>query len=108
MEADGKQIAKPYPTDVSDEEWGFAVAYLSLMDAKAPQRMYDLREMFTMACAGWRAPEFRGACCRARLRALAGDVGRLALCHIQHAHACPCRTDLRHLNVKLHLCHTTW
>lgn len=24
---------KPYPTDVSDEEWNFAAPYLSLMDA---------------------------------------------------------------------------
>ena len=51
---------KPYPTDVSDEEWSFAAAYLSLMNEDAPQRRYELREMFNalrwMARAGasWR------------------------------------------------------
>ncbi len=37
---------KPYPTDVSDEEWSFAAPYLSLMDQRAPQREHDLREVF--------------------------------------------------------------
>jgi len=37
---------KGYPTDVSDEEWSFAAPYLILMDVSAPQRKYDLREMF--------------------------------------------------------------
>jgi transposase len=37
---------KPYPTDVSDEEWGFVAPYLSLMDEEAPQRRHDLREVF--------------------------------------------------------------
>lgn len=37
---------KPYPTDVSDEEWSFAVPYLTLMDQHAPQREHDLREVF--------------------------------------------------------------
>jgi transposase len=37
---------KPYPTDVSDEEWTFVVPYLSLMSADAPQRRHDLREVF--------------------------------------------------------------
>jgi transposase len=51
---------KPYPTDVSDEEWAFAAPYLTLMDTQAPQRKYDLRLMFNalrwMARAGapWR------------------------------------------------------
>ncbi len=51
---------KPYPTDVTDEEWSFAVAYLTLMNEDAPQRRYELREMFNalrwMARAGasWR------------------------------------------------------
>ena len=51
---------KPYPTDVSDEEWSFAAPYLSLMTEDAPQRRYELREMFNalrwMARAGaaWR------------------------------------------------------
>jgi transposase len=37
---------KPYPTDVSDEEWSFAAPYLALMSEEAPQRRYELREMF--------------------------------------------------------------
>jgi transposase len=37
---------KPYPTDVSDEEWSFAAPYLTLMNEDAPQRRYELREMF--------------------------------------------------------------
>ncbi|WOD16978.1 IS5 family transposase [Paraburkholderia kirstenboschensis] len=51
---------KPYPTDVSDEEWSFAAPYLTLMNEDAPQRRYELREMFNalrwMARAGaaWR------------------------------------------------------
>ena len=35
---------KPYPTDVSDEEWAFVVPYLTLMTPEAPQRRHDLRE----------------------------------------------------------------
>jgi transposase len=37
---------QPYPSDVSDEEWAFAVSYLTLMDPNAPQREYDLREVY--------------------------------------------------------------
>ena len=37
---------RPYPTDVSDEEWHFAAPYLTLMNKDAPQRRYELREMF--------------------------------------------------------------
>jgi transposase len=37
---------KPYPTDVSDEEWEFVAPYLSLMSEEAPQRRHDLREVF--------------------------------------------------------------
>jgi transposase len=37
---------KAYPSDVSDEEWMFGAAYLSLMRADAPQREYELREVF--------------------------------------------------------------
>ena len=37
---------KPYPSDVSDEEWSFVAPYLSLMDVRAPQRQHDLREVF--------------------------------------------------------------
>lgn len=37
---------EPYPTDVSDEEWSFVALYLTLMNKDAPQRRYELREMF--------------------------------------------------------------
>jgi transposase len=37
---------KPYPTDVSDDEWAFAAPYLTLMTLEAPQRVHDLREVF--------------------------------------------------------------
>ncbi len=40
------QARKPYPTDVSDDEWAFVAPYLTLMDPDAPQRQYDLREVF--------------------------------------------------------------
>lgn len=35
-----------YPSDVSDEEWAFVAPYLTLMTPDAPQRRYDLREVF--------------------------------------------------------------
>ena len=37
---------KPYPTDVSDEEWAFVAPYLTLVREDAPQRIHDLREVF--------------------------------------------------------------
>jgi transposase len=37
---------KPYPSDVSDEEWDFVVPYLTLMKDDAPQREHELREVF--------------------------------------------------------------
>ena len=37
---------KPYPSDVSDEEWAFIAPYLVLMDEAAPQRLYSLREVY--------------------------------------------------------------
>lgn len=37
---------KPYPSDVTDEEWEFVVPYLTLMREDAPQREHDLREIF--------------------------------------------------------------
>lgn len=37
---------KPYPSDVSDEEWDFVAPYLTLMAEDAPQREHDLREVF--------------------------------------------------------------
>ena len=37
---------KPYPTDVTDEEWAFVAPYLTLVREDAPQRRHDLREVF--------------------------------------------------------------
>ena len=37
---------KPYPSDVTDEEWDFVASYLTLMTEDAPQREHDLREVF--------------------------------------------------------------
>ena len=37
---------KPYPSDVSDEEWSLVAAYLMLMKEAAPQREYPMRELF--------------------------------------------------------------
>jgi len=37
---------KPYPTDVSDDEWAFVAPYLTLMKEDAPQRDHPLREVF--------------------------------------------------------------
>ena len=36
----------PYPSDVSDEEWSFIAAYLTLMRDDAPQRGHNLSEVF--------------------------------------------------------------
>jgi hypothetical protein len=38
-------IRKPYPSDISDEEWAL-VPYLTLMTEAAPQRRHALRELF--------------------------------------------------------------
>ena len=38
---------KPYPSDVSDDEWAFVAPYLTLMTEDAPQRDHSLREVFT-------------------------------------------------------------
>lgn len=46
METSQPTPRKPYTTDVSDEEWAFAVSYLTLMSEDAPQRKYPLRELF--------------------------------------------------------------
>ena len=37
---------KTYLSDVRDDEWAFVAPYLSLMDAAAPQRRHELREVF--------------------------------------------------------------
>ena len=51
---------KPYPTDVTDEEWAFMAPYLTLMREDAPQREHPLRELYNglrwmvRAGAAWR------------------------------------------------------
>jgi transposase len=37
---------KPYPSDVSDEEWSLVAPYLTLMREDASQREHSLRELF--------------------------------------------------------------
>jgi transposase len=37
---------KPYPSDVTDDEWSLVVPYLTLMREDAQQRDYPLRELF--------------------------------------------------------------
>jgi len=37
---------KPYPSDVSEEEWAFVAPYLTLLPLDAAQRRHDLREVF--------------------------------------------------------------
>lgn len=52
--------SKPYPSDVTDEEWSFVAPYLTLMREDAPQREHDLRAVFNAvrwmvrAGASWR------------------------------------------------------
>jgi transposase len=51
---------KPYPSDVSDDEWALVAPYLTLITADAPQREHSLREVFNglrwivRAGAAWR------------------------------------------------------
>lgn len=51
---------KPYPTDVSDDEWAFVVPYLTLVREDAAQRKHELREVLNAlrwivrAGASWR------------------------------------------------------
>jgi transposase len=37
---------KPYPSDVSEEEWAFVAPYLALVREDAPQREHELREVY--------------------------------------------------------------
>jgi len=37
---------KPYPSDVSDDEWALVAPYLTLIMEEAPQREHSLREVF--------------------------------------------------------------
>ncbi len=36
---------KPYPTDVTDDEWAFVAPSLTVMDAAAPHRRHELRDV---------------------------------------------------------------
>ena len=46
LQLQGRPISRrPYPSDVSDEEWAFVAPYLTLMREDAPQRAHDLREV---------------------------------------------------------------
>src|SRR5438876_11354225 len=38
------RMRKPYPSDVSDDEWAFVAPYLTLMTETAPPRHHELRE----------------------------------------------------------------
>src|SRR2546426_3962095 len=40
------RMRKPYPSDVSDDEWAFVAPYLTLMTETAPPRHHELRELF--------------------------------------------------------------
>jgi transposase len=52
---------KPYPADVSDEEWAFMAPYLTLMTEDAPQRDYPLHEVFNSLRYVVRGGAYRGA-----------------------------------------------
>jgi transposase len=39
-------VRKPYPSDVTEEEWSLVVPYLTLMKEGAPQREHPRRELF--------------------------------------------------------------
>lgn len=39
-------LRPPYPSDVTDDEWALVAPYLTVMDEAAPQRRYELREIF--------------------------------------------------------------
>lgn len=46
MKPKTKKPPKPYPSDVSDEEWLFIAPYLTLCREDSPQRDYPLRSVF--------------------------------------------------------------
>lgn len=37
---------KPYPSDLTDEQWAFIAPYLTLMKTDAPQREHSMRDVF--------------------------------------------------------------
>ncbi|MFM1945645.1 MAG: hypothetical protein RI897_4627 [Verrucomicrobiota bacterium] len=58
---------RPYPSDVSDEDWEFCAPYLALMKEEAPQHTHSLRDVFdtlwwlVRAGCSWRMPQNRGS-----------------------------------------------
>ena len=42
----GMTARKPYPSDVSDDEWALVAPYLTLLPEDAGQREHALREVF--------------------------------------------------------------
>jgi hypothetical protein len=53
---------KPYPSDVSDEEWAFVAPYLTLVREDAPQCTHDIREVFN--ALRWIVRVLLGGCCQ--------------------------------------------
>jgi hypothetical protein len=43
------RLPRPYPSDVSDDEWSFIVPYLTLIRLDIKQREHDLRAVFLAA-----------------------------------------------------------
>jgi len=66
---------KPYPSDVSDEEWSLVVPYLTLQREDAGQREHSLREVFNgrLCCKDWRQSEV--GCRSAPIRRLLRNGG---------------------------------
>jgi transposase len=44
--SEARLTRKPYPSDVRDDEWALVAPYLTLVREDAPQRKYELREVF--------------------------------------------------------------
>ncbi len=74
---------KPYPSDVSDEEWAVVVPYVTLLPLDAGPRDHDLREGFNAlrwivrTGAQWRLIPNDFPPWAARFRRLARDYERL-------------------------------
>ena len=55
-------VSRPYPTEITDEQWAFATPYHCLIDAQLPQPKYDLCVMcnglhwIVRAGVPWRLP----------------------------------------------------
>jgi len=46
LRSEAAAARKPYPSDVSDDEWAFVAPYLALVRADAPQREHSLRDVY--------------------------------------------------------------